>query len=327
MMASQKAKSDDQAATSRNGASEPKASSMSQGCAWIDGDFVPIEDAKISILETGFVRSDVTYDVVGVWKGKFFRLDDHLDRFELSYRNLRIAPPLERDEMREILVECVSRSGIRDAYVEMLLTRGIPEPGQRDPRTFKPRFYAYAIPYVWIVRPEIQEGEGTHLVVARDVRRTPPGAMDPTIKNFQWGDFMRGLFEAYERGGWLALLTDGDGNVAEGPGFNIFAVTDGALRTPATGVLQGVTRKTVLDIAEEHNIPVEVGPVPTSVIYNADELFITSTAGGVMPIPTLDGEQVGNGGGKPGPLTTKIRDIYWAWHDDPRFVTEVDYAN
>ena len=196
---------------------------FADGCAWIEGEYVPIGEARIPILDTGFVRSDLSYDVVGVWHGRFFRLDEHLTRLEQGCAKIRLPLPLGREEMQAILVEVVRRSGLREAYVEAIVTRGVPTPGERDPRGWTPRFYAYAIPYVWIVRPELQE-QGTHVVVAKQTRRIPPDSIDPTVKNFHWGDLVRGLFEAYDRDAWLPILTDGEGRVTEGPGFNVFAL-------------------------------------------------------------------------------------------------------
>lgn len=297
---------------------------MSRGCAWIEGSYVPIAEARIPILDTGFVRSDLTYDVVGVWGGRFFRLGDHLDRLERGCEHLRLRSPKSRAETEAILNEVVARSGLRESYVETVITRGVPTPGERDPRRFENRFYAYAIPYVWIQRPEQQE-VGAKVVVARDTVRVSPGAIDPTVKNFMWGDFVRGLFEAYERDAVLPLLTDGDGNVTEGPGINVFAVSGGVLHTPGRGVLEGITRLTVLDIAGESGIEARVGFVPVSTLYDADEIFLTSTAGGVMPVSELDGRPVGDGG--VGELTARIRQTYWDWHEDPRFTKEVDYGD
>jgi branched-subunit amino acid aminotransferase/4-amino-4-deoxychorismate lyase len=297
---------------------------LAAGVAWIEGSYVPIAEARIPILDTGFVRSDLTYDVVGVWGGKFFRLDDHLDRLERGCERLRLRAPKSRAEIEEILAQVVARSGLREAYVETVITRGVPAPGERDPRRFENRLYAYAIPYVWIQRPEQQEA-GAKVVVARDTVRVSPGAIDPTVKNFMWGDFVRGLFEAYERGAVLPLLSDGDGNVTEGPGVNVFVVHDGALATPERGVLEGITRRTVLDIAAELGIEARVGPVPVSALYDAEEVFLTSTAGGVMPVAELDGGPVGRGG--VGELTARIRQTYWDWHDDPRFTRSIDYGD
>src|SRR5262249_39747921 len=154
-----------------------------------------------------------------------------------------------------------------NAFVEAIATRGI----VRDLRKAEPRFYAFAMPYVWIVKPEQQE-MGSKLIVARNSRRIPPGSVDPTVKNYHWGDLVRGLFEAYDRGGDLSVLTDGDGNVAEGPGFNLFAIVEGTLRTPGRGVLEGVTRRTVLDIAEEGGLKVTVSDLPVGDLYRASEI-------------------------------------------------------
>jgi branched-chain amino acid aminotransferase len=293
------------------------------GCAWIDGEYVPIAAARIPILDAGFVRSDLTYDVVGVWDGSFFRLPDHMARLAAGLDRIRLTCPVSPEEIQRILFELVRRSGLRDAYVETIVTRGVPAPGERDPRKWAPRFYAYAIPYVWIVRPEQQE-LGTQAVIARTTIRIPPDSVDPRVKNFHWGDLVRGLFEAYDRGAWLPILTDGNGNVTEGPGFNVFALVEGRLLTPEEGVLEGITRRTVIELAQEAGVPMTVGRLPVNTLEQASEVFFTSTAGGVMPVTTLDGEPVGDG--RPGPLTTEIRQRYWDLHRDPRYTLPVGYA-
>jgi branched-subunit amino acid aminotransferase/4-amino-4-deoxychorismate lyase len=292
------------------------------GCAWIDGKYVPIGEASIPILDTGFVRSDLTYDVASVWEGRFFRLDDHLERFFTGCERLRLIPPLTKAEIRSIMVETVRRSGLRDAYVEVIVTRGVPGPGQRDPRLYQPRLYVYAIPYVWIVKPELQ-ARGTDVFVTQNTHRIPTSSVDPTVKNFHWGDFIRGMFEAYDRDAWVPILPDQNGMVTEGPGFNVFAMVDDVLYTPMRGVLEGITRRTAIEIAKDIGIEVIVGEVPVEDLYRSTEMFLTSTAGGVMPVATLDGKPVGTG--QPGPVTTKIRDRYWELHTDPRFSHEVDY--
>lgn len=293
-----------------------------RGCAWIQGEFVPIRDAKIPLLDAGFSRSDVTYDVVAVWEGRFFRLDAHLDRFERSMGLLELELEVSRDDIEKILHECVTRSGLRHAYVDMIATRGWPQRGGRDPWTFKNQFYAYAIPYIWIVEPDVQE-VGSHLIIARNTTRIPESSVDPTIKNFHWGDLTRGAFEARDRGGTVAVLPDLEGNLTEGPGFNVFVVIDGELRTPASGVLHGITRRTILELAAEGGIPTRIAPVPTSDTAHATEAFITSTAGGVMQVISIDGRTLGDGA--PGPITTRLRHEYWAAHSDPRWTTPITY--
>jgi branched-subunit amino acid aminotransferase/4-amino-4-deoxychorismate lyase len=301
-----------------------KDNPFSAGCAWVEGEYLPISEARIPILDTGFVRSDLTYDVVATWRGRFFRLDDHLDRLFRGCERLRMTPPATREEIRTIMIETVRRSGLQDAYVEVVVTRGVPGAGERDPRRLTSRLYAYAIPYVWLVSPEMQE-QGADIVVARNTVRIPPGAVDPTIKNFHWGDLVRGLFEAYDRGAWLPILTDGDGIVTEGPGFNVFALVDGVLKTPERGVLFGITRKTAIEIAESMDVPVHVGDLPVGDLHRADEIFLTSTAGGVMPATSLDGAPIGDG--KVGSLASQIRGRYWDLHFDSELSFAVDYPN
>lgn len=295
---------------------------FSRGCAFINGEYVPIEQAAVPITDTGFTRSDVTYDVVGVWAGSFFRLDDHLARFERSWRELRMRPPLAREAMREVLIECVARSGLRDAYVEMIVTRGVPRDGDRDPRNFTNRFYAFAIPYVWIAQPA-QQLAGLSLVVAKHARRIPPHSVDPTVKNFHWGDLTRGLFEAYDRDAHTAVLLDVDGNVTEGPGFNIFAVECGRLLTPPDGVLHGITRDTVIALAGREGIATLTEQFGADRLRRCDEIFLTTTAGGVMPVTILDGNTIG--AGVPGAITLMLRDRYWAAHQGGEWITAVDY--
>jgi branched-chain amino acid aminotransferase len=292
------------------------------GAAFVDGERVPIGEAKVSIVDTGFSRSDVTYDVVGVWGGAFFRLDDHLERFERSCRELRMTLPHSREEMAEILTDLVRLAGLRDAYVETICTRGIAGP-VRDPRTFQNRFYAYAIPFVWLLKPEEAE-TGMDAIIARTVERISTRSVDPTVKNFHWGDLTKGLYEAYDRGARYPILLDAEGRVTEGAGYNVFALVDGRLLTPVSGTLQGITRKTVMELASEQGLEVQAKEISEEEFRRGTELFATTTAGGVMPITSLDGEPVGDG--RVGQVTRRLRDAYWAAHEDPRYITPVDYG-
>ncbi len=296
-------------------------SPLANGVAFVDGDFMPVAEARIPLSDWGFLHSDVTYDVVAVWGGGFFRLADHLDRFFRGIGKLHMQSPYDRDEVAAILAECVRRASLREAYVKAILTRGTPPAGSRDPRDCDNRFYALAIPYVWIASPEKQE-QGLHLTVS-SVPRIAPESVDPTVKNFHWGDMVQGLFEAYDRGRETPVLTDGKGNITEGPGFNLFASFGGRLITPASGVLLGITRMTVIELAQSLNVKVDVGVLPEAELRQADEIFLSSTAGGVMPVTRLDGVLVGDG--SPGPLTQRLRQMYWDAHDDDKYVTRIDY--
>lgn len=295
------------------------------GCAYVDDRYVAPEDAKISIFDWGFLHSDATYDVAHVWQGRFFRLDDHLDRFLASCDRLRLDPGRSRDAIRAVMHECVRRSGLRDAYVEVLCTRGMPQPGSRDPRTCTNRFMAFAIPFVWIADPQ-KQARGIDLVVS-DVQRISPASVDPRVKNYHWLDMVMALFQAYERGGETAVLVDAAGHVAEGPGFNVFAVVDGTLVTPAAGVLEGITRRTLIELARAAGIPVHVGPLPVAALRRADEVFLSSTGGGAIGISSVDGVPVGGrAAGDFGPVTRRLQQAYWALHEDPRYTQPVAYG-
>jgi branched-chain amino acid aminotransferase len=295
-----------------------------QGCAYVNGEFVAPEEAKISIFDWGFLHSDATYDVAHVWRGSFFRLGDHLDRFFASMDRLRLDSGKTRDEVREIAHECVRRAGLRDAYVEVLCTRGRPAAGSRDPRSCTNQFMAFAIPFVWIADPA-KQARGINLIVS-DVQRIAPESVDPRIKNYHWLDMVLALFQAYERGGETALLVDAHGNVAEGPGFNVFAVVDGVLVTPDSGVLEGISRRTVIELAQAAALPIQVRALPVPELRRAGEVFLSSTGGGVVPVSHLDGIAIGGRApGDFGPVSRRLQAAYWALHDDPRYVEAVRY--
>ncbi len=237
-------------------------------------------------------------------------------------RGLRMSLPQSKEEIAGIAAECVRQSGLRDAYVQITCTRGVPPKGTRDPRLCQNRLYAFAQPFVWIANEE-QRRDGLKMVLS-SVQRIPPEAVDPRIKNFHWLDLTMGIFEAYDRDAIVAVLHDGAGNITEGAGFNVFVVRDGVLATPDRGVFEGMTRRTVIDITPGMGIECQVRPVSIEELREADEIFLTSTAGGIMPVTNVDGRIYGNG--KPGPVTARIRDEYWGRAHASGFVTPIDYA-
>ncbi len=294
---------------------------LSQGVAFIDDEYIPVAEAQIPILDWGFLHSDATYDVAHAWRGKFFRIDEYLDRFHTSMEKLRMSVPYSREQIRSIMFELVRRSGLRDAYVEIVCTRGIPAPGSRDPRSCENRFLAFVIPFVWIADDSLRK-QGLNLLISRQ-QRIPPESVDPKIKNYHWLDMVMALFEAYDHGADTAVLVDAEGNLVEGPGFNVFARHGDTVITPARGVLEGVTRATILELLAKENLLVKQELLPVAIAKAADEVFITSTAGGVMPVTRIAGEPVGDG--RPGALTAKLNDAYWALHDHPGFSVAIEY--
>ena len=291
-----------------------------KGIAWIDGEFVKISKAKISILDWGFLRSDATYDVVHVWRGSFFQLDKHIDRFYESTRKLRMPCMISKEKLKKILAECVKKAGFKNAYVEMIQTRGVSPNFHRDPRKATPRVMAFAVPFGWILKPEDFE-KGLDVLLT-DIKRIPASSIDPTIKNYHWMDLVTGMLKAYDQGHHTALLLDEHDNITEGPGFNIFCVNKNDIITPQTGVLEGITRQTVFDLAIELGFRIFKKPISIKELKNAKELFATSTAGGIMPITKISGITIGSG--NVGDITRQIHKLYWQKHSDSNWSTSID---
>ena len=293
------------------------------GAAYLDGHFVPLAEAAIPITDWGYRRSDVTYDVASVWQGSFFRLDDHIARFRQSMLGLRMSPPESDADIKAIAMACVRLAQLRDAYVGMDCLRGRPRPGQPAHPAYARNYLAvFARPFVWLISPEVQQ-RGAHLVVAQ-VPRVPDASFDPRIKNFQWGDLTRASFEAHDRGADAAVLLDARGYVTEGPGYNVFAVIAGTVVVSDHGALEGITRRTVLELCAELGIPSQVREYSVAELRGADEIFLSTTAGGVMPVASLDGRTLGNGG--PGEISSRLRATYWSKRAGGWHATPVEYA-
>ncbi|PLP59071.1 branched-chain amino acid--2-keto-4-methylthiobutyrate aminotransferase [Mesorhizobium loti] len=289
------------------------------GAAYIDGRFMPLAEAAIPIGDWAYRRSDVTYDVASVWKGNFFRLDDHIDRFRRSMTTWRFTPQESDGDIRDIALAVVALSQLRDAYVGMDCLRGKAKLGlPSHPANARNYIAVFARPFGWLIAPEVQL-RGAHLIIAA-TPRIPDSSVDPRVKNFHWGDLTQALFEAHDRGADGAILLDHQGFVTEGPGYNVFAVLDGTVVVSDHGALEGITRRTVIELCQELGIPVAVRLFSGDELREADEVFLSTTAGGIMPAARLDDRILGND--RPGPVASRLREIFWlrreaGWHGLP----------
>nr|UPK83294.1 transaminase class IV [uncultured bacterium] len=302
---------------------EPK---YSHGSAFINDTYVDLDNAAIPMTDLGFTQADACYDVVSVSKGYLFRLEDHLERFEGACAKFQLTNPYTKAQTTQILTNLVKQAGAKEAYVWWAVTRGfMPDGGDRiNPKAYENRFYAFVVPYVFISNDE-QRTRGTDLLVSKHYVRIPPEAVDPTAKNFHWMDLKLSLFEAKAANKEWSVLCDASGYLTEAPGSNIFLIKDGALYTPDSGCLEGITRKTTLELATEIGMPIHVERVHVEQLLNADEAFLTSTAGGIMPINTVDDTVLGGKAG-PGELTTQLHNLYWTKRWDGWLGTAVDYS-
>ena len=294
---------------------------MSGGCVHIGGEFVELDDARMSIFDTGFLHSDVVYDVTTSWNGYIFKLYEHLERFSTSCAGFHLTNPYSIEETARLLAECVRRAGAEDgSYIHMHVTRGLYPEGSRDPRLCENQFVCYAVPYVWLWGEEKSKA-GVNLHLA-NTERISSKAVDARYKNFHWADLIQSQYEAYELGRDDSVLCGPDGNLAEGPGYNIWVVKNGVCATPDANCLLGMSRKSAIELCEMEGIPCETRTVHPDELRGADEAFVTSSAGGILPVTALDDTPFGNGA--PGMLTTRLMNSYWRKREEGWCGTRID---
>ena len=297
---------------------------LSFGAAWMNGTVIPISQAKIPVNDWGLVHSDITYDVVPVIDGAFFRFDEYLARFLSSMEDLHLDHGMSKRDIQAALHQMLSKSSLRDSYVAMVCSRGKPKiAGSRDPRDCENHFFAWCVPYVHIIKPEIVK-QGATAWIAQNAYRIPENSVNPLVKNYHWGDFTQGIFEAKAKNYETVILLDYDGNITEGPGFNVFAVKDKVLITPDRGVLAGVSRKTVLEMAEHLGINTSVRSLSVEELLEADEVFLSSSGGGVIPIIRVNETIFGNGAS--GPISVQLNETYWKWTTLEKYRDPIDYT-
>ena len=284
---------------------------------YLNGEYVPKDEARISIFDFGFLRGDAVFDTTSAWNGRIFKLDAHLERLELSLRAARIPSPLPREELHNVILETTRRCGLRNAYIQTIVTRGEPPLGVRDLTQCRPRLIVFAIPYVFILKPE--QGGGRAMIAS--TRALPVQCLDPKIKSLSRQHLDLAALQGKSAGVDVAIMLDLDGHVTEGPGFNVFVVRRGELFSPPDGILMGITRQTVFELATENGIAAREAQLTAYDLYAADEVFLTSTAGGIMPLIEIDGRAIGDG--KPGPVSQRIHGLYWAMRETGRHGTPV----
>ena len=275
---------------------------MADRIIYVNGAFVPEGEARISVLDHAVLYGDGVFETAVAWQGRVFKLDAHLDRFHRSMAAVGMDAPWERDELKSLILEAVRRNGLSEAYVKWIATRGSNGTPLMDPTGCVPNLIILALPY-------IDRGGASGLRVKTTAIRRPPGqVLDAQIKSLNYLNLVLARIEARAAGADQALMLDVHGHVCESPGFNVFVVAGQALRTPAHDVLKGITRETVMEIAPALGFTVHECDLELYDAYTADEVFLTSTAGGLLPVVELDGRRIGDG--KPGPAFRALLEGY-----------------
>ncbi|HPD51780.1 MAG TPA: branched-chain-amino-acid transaminase [Methanoculleus sp.] len=269
---------------------------------YLDGRFVPEEEARVSVFDHGLLYGDGVFEGIRAYNGKIFRLDEHLARLYDSAKAIDLAIPLTKAEMTEVIKETLRQNSLRDAYIRPIVTRGRGDLGLDPLKCAKPTVIVIAVTWGAMYGDLYEKGLRAICV---SVRRTPPESMPPNVKSLNYLNNILAKIEANHRGVDEAIFFDTKGHVSEGSGDNIFVVKDGVIITPPTlNNLRGITRMVVLEIAASMGITLLERDLGYFDLYTADEVFVTGTAAEVAPIREIDGRVIGNG--KPGPITRQL---------------------
>ena len=284
---------------------------------YIDGNFEPLSVARISPLDQGFLLGDGIFDVVSAWDSKIFMLDAHLDRFFDSMRAARLETRLSREQWVDAIVETTRRNKLSDASIRFILTRGVPDGVIADPRHIQPTEMIWAAPYIFLADEE-KRSTGIRIMIS-SMRGFAPDTLDPRFKCLDRLNSQLIRLEALEAGYDDAVWLDGHGYVAEAAASNIFVVKNDEIFTPQTGILRGITRATVLELAERGGIPHRESQLTAFDLYSADEVFTCSTAGGPLPVREVSGRAIA----ATGPITERISELYWQMRAEGEHCTPI----
>ncbi len=287
---------------------------MSQNKEWIayvNGEYVPQSQAKVSIFDHGFIWADGVYDTLVAMNGYIFKMDEHLGRLFRSIQSFGLDMPLDKKQCQDIIVKVCEENGAKDQYIKIIVSSGVGPTPVMDRKSCKPTVVVFSRPVFYLVDKE-KEGEKGIKTAITSIRRIPAQCLDPKAKNLNYGNFVLAEREARQLGADMAIMCDIHGFVNESPGYNIFIAVSGNLYTPPPeNILIGVTRDTIFEICQKENISLfEKRLIPYD-LYNADEVFLSCSLGGTAAVAEVDGRVIKDG--KPGLLTKRLKKVYDSW--------------
>jgi branched-chain amino acid aminotransferase len=279
---------------------------------YLDGQFVAKDEAKVSVFDHGFLYGDGVFEGIRAYSGRVFRLDEHIERLYRSAKAIMLQIRQTPSEMREIVLETCRRNNLANGYIRVVISRGPGDLGI-DPRNCHGAPTVVVIADKLTMYPQAMYDNGM-AVITTSTRRNSPAALDPNIKSLNYLNNILAKIEE-NRAAKAAtadvpigegLMLNLDGYVAEATGDNVFLVRNGALVTPPVyvGILEGITRNTVMELAQQLRIPCQEQTFTMTTVYGADEVFLTGTGAEVIPVVRVDDRTVGDG--KPGPVTRTL---------------------
>lgn len=261
---------------------------------YFNGDFVEQEQAKVSVFDHGYLYGDGIFEGIRAYHGRVFKLQDHLDRLYESARSILLDIPVSKKEMEEIVLETLRRNNLSNAYIRLVVSRGFGDLGL-DPRKCPTASIVCIAAQIKLYPEEFYE-KGLEVVTVA-TRRNISEAVNPRIKSLNYLNNVLAKIEANLAGVIEAIMLNNEGYVCEATADNIFIVKKGVLITPPvhTGILEGITRNTVMELASKRGIPVKEEVFTRHDIYIADECFLTGTAAELIPVVKVDGRPIGEG--------------------------------
>jgi branched-chain amino acid aminotransferase len=274
---------------------------------FIDGKYLNERDAKISVFDHGLLYGDGIFEGIRAYNGRVFKLKEHIDRLFYSAKAILLEIPMSHAELMKATVATISANKLRDCYVRLIVTRGVGTLGL-NPRSCKN-------PSVIIIAGKIQVypselyAKGMDIVTVPTVRNLH-SAVNPAVKSLNYLNNILAKIEANNAGVEEAVMLNAEGFVAECTADNLFIIKNSEVLTPpnSAGALYGITRQTVIELAQEAGLKVSEPNLTRYDLFNADECFLTGTGAEIMPVVKIDGRVIGNG--KPGTLTCKLVEDY-----------------
>ncbi len=270
---------------------------------YIDGEFFDEANAKVSVFDHGLLYGDGIFEGIRFYKGRVFRMEEHMERLWDSARSICLEIPLSRQEMDEALLETIRKNNLRDGYVRLIVTRGVGTLGLNPVQCKRPSVIIIAATIALYSEEVYRRGL---TVVTVPTRRMGAATLNPAIKSLNYLNNILARIEANLANADEALMLNDAGNVAECTADNLFIVKRGEIMTPpiTAGALRGITRAVVFDLAAELGIKISDPDLTRHDIYIADEAFLTGTAAEVIPMIKVDGRSIGTG--QPGPITLRM---------------------
>ncbi len=287
---------------------------------YIDGEYYPRSQAKISVYDHGLLYGDGVFEGIRAYNSVVFKLKEHIDRLYRSARVIMLDVPLTKEEMMNDILETLRKNNLRDAYIRLLVTRGVGDLGL-DPRKCPKPTVIIITDVIKLHSSEAKE-KGIRAMIVW-VKRDPVDATSHEVKSLNYLNSILGKIEANIAGFDEAICLDKNGHISEGVAENLFIIRNGRIITPptSTGALVGITRDIVMKLAEKLGYEAVEGTITPTDLFTADEAFFTGTAAEVVPIVEVNKRVISNG--KPGPITQRLMKEYEGTVRDPREGTPI----